>query len=172
MPDRMAAEFDAFAAWHYLAHHPRLRWLPPLWRERDDMDTRHLENLVVRSVERNLVVSVESEHGTSRFVLRTGPLEDLRRGGDVDPVTPAMEIDDRLCGAGESFEAALASLARQVERVYDDVGSATSVPITPRDCEHVAETSEVADYHESSICGSTPPSSSGSMTPLRRRTRS
>lgn len=122
MPDCVDPGSDALAAWQYLAHHPRLQWLPPMWRGRDDIDTRHFENLVVRSVERNLVVTVDTANGTSRFVLRTGPLDDLRRSDGVDPITPAMEIDERLCGAGVSFEEALSALACQVRQVYDNAG--------------------------------------------------
>lgn len=156
---------NPFADWQYLACHPRLRWLPPLWRGRDDMDARHFENFIVRSVERNLVVTVDCDSGTSRFVLRTGPLQDLRRGDDVDPITPAMEIDDRLCGVGASFEEALSALACQVKQVYDNaVRSVPPAPPRATATERVNYEGSLTDQ-ESSTRGSPPPSASGSVTP-------
>ena len=61
---------------------------------------------------------LEVEGGQSRFVLRTGPIRDLRRNGQVDPVTPALEIDDRLCGVGATFEEALAALAGAAKAIF------------------------------------------------------
>jgi len=111
---------SAISAWEYLSEHPRLQWLPPVWRGRVEIDVHHVAKFVIRSVEPNLVVRVGASDGQVKYILCTGPLHDLRRNGEVDPVTPAMEIDERLCGTGASFEEALWSLAIAVQAVYDD----------------------------------------------------
>ena len=116
------SHLSASDAWQYLFEHRRLQWLPPIWRDREgDWEAPGLEQRLVRAVERNLVV-----HRTTGvdpcFVLLTGPLNDLRRDGVVDPVTPAMEIDERLCGQGRTFEQALKALAAAVRSTYDGVG--------------------------------------------------
>jgi hypothetical protein len=125
MGEVVDVQTNTICAWDYLFEHPRLQWVPPVWRGRVEIDPHHIAHFVIRSVERNLVVRIGASDGKVTYILHTGPLHDLRRNGKVDPVTPAMEIDERLCGTGATFDAALWSLARAVQTVYDDpnVGS-------------------------------------------------
>lgn len=111
----IAAFRTAEVAWEYLRSHPKLRWLPPAWRDRSG---KSVEDFEIKAVERNLVIRLEGRGSRSLFVVTTGPLEDFIRDGEPDPLTPRMTTDERLRGEGRTFEEAVRCLADAVQMTY------------------------------------------------------
>jgi hypothetical protein len=107
---------DEFArAWNYLAGHPALNWVPPFWRQQL---LQAAESRSVRAIERNLSISMRKVGSKGLICLGTGPLRDLVRGDQVDPLTPLMVQDPRLQAEAETFEQAIIRLADAVRALY------------------------------------------------------
>lgn len=104
---------DLAHAWAVLREHPALMWTPPIWRHDP-------QGPVYRAIERNLLVEVVADGGTSLVRLATGPLRDRVVGDDVDPVAPVAERDSRLDVRAASFEDAVRVLAERVLDCYGD----------------------------------------------------
>lgn len=108
-------------AWARLCEHPALTWVPPAWRPAGPIPLDAagvMSRAVVRAVERNLLVRVETTRGAGVVVrLGIGPLTDREVGDGVDPVNPLACHDRRLDVEAPTFEDALCALAVKVEQV-------------------------------------------------------
>lgn len=110
------------SAWHDLAEHPALLWVPPVWRSENfrpqclsPVEMRH----AVRAVDRNLIVHVRGE-ATPYVELIVAPLADRVIGDRVDPTTPVVANEPRLSARATSFEDAVIALRAEVFHALGD----------------------------------------------------
>jgi len=107
-------------AWIELKSHPKLVWIPPIWRGEDGDE--HARRVGIRhgvsAVEHNLLIDIVVREHRRCFRLATGPLHDRPAPGGVDPVAPAGEMEPKLDVTGATFEEALLRLHEAVLSVY------------------------------------------------------